>query len=72
MRKGESKYDGEIMKRISKLRWKLEGGKYGRITSKMIDDILNNAKYDLLKGSPQLSPQTIRWLEKWFGWKMSE
>jgi hypothetical protein len=32
-----------------------------------IRPIVSECLQDLLKGQPELSPQTMRWLNKWFG-----
>jgi hypothetical protein len=32
-----------------------------------IKPILDDCLQDLLRGHPELSPQTMRWLNKWFG-----
>jgi hypothetical protein len=37
------------------------------LTPMVVELILKECLTDLLRGQPELSPQTMRWLNKWFG-----
>jgi hypothetical protein len=67
--KNNSLKQGELSQRIKE---KIREGSNGFGETKVsftfgISPILDECLKDLLRGQPELSPQTMRWLNKWFG-----
>lgn len=61
--------EGSLGVRIALIVKNLGKPKYDQ---RMIDDILDLCLEDLLKGYPELSPQTLRWLKYWFGFDVND
>jgi hypothetical protein len=56
--------EGELGKRLQQ---KIKDGE-GKVSYSFgVKPLLDECLTDLLRGQPELSPQTMRWLNKWYG-----